>query len=50
MADQEKDNKVKELRQSAYTWGYSKYSFKFREETACELAGPVSLKKSPMLQ
>jgi hypothetical protein len=48
VADQEKDNKVKEYNQSAYIGETIPNSpSDFREETACELAGPVSLKKSP---
>lgn len=48
MADQEKDNKVREYSKSAYIGQTIPNSpSEFREETACELAGPVSLKKSP---
>lgn len=48
MAEQEKDNKIKEYSQSAYIGETIPNSpSDFREETACELAGPVSLKKSP---
>lgn len=47
MADQEKDNKIKEYGQSAYIGETIPNSpSEFREETACELTGPVSLKKS----
>jgi hypothetical protein len=48
VADQEKDNKVKELRQSALLGVTPTTPSKFGEETSCELVGPVSLKKSPM--
>jgi hypothetical protein len=48
VADQEKDNKIKEYSRSAYIGETIPNSpSDFREETACELAGPVSLKKSP---
>lgn len=49
MADQEKDNKVKELRQSALLGVTPTTPSRFGEETSCELVGPVSLKKSPMV-
>lgn len=50
MADQEKDNKIKEYSRSAYIGETIPNSpSDFREETACELAGPVSLKKSPIV-
>jgi hypothetical protein len=48
VADQEKDDKVKEYSQSAYIGEIIPNSpSDFREETACELTGRVSLKKSP---
>jgi hypothetical protein len=48
VADQEKDNKIREYSQSAYIGETIPNSpSDFREETAYELAGPVSLKKSP---
>jgi hypothetical protein len=48
VADQEKDNKIKEYSRSAYIGETIPNSpSDFREETACELAGPVTLKKSP---
>lgn len=50
MADQEKDNKVREYSQNGYIGQTIPNSpSEIHKETACELADPVSLKKGPTI-